>query len=240
MLDEDIQLWQNSADAWIRILDIRGDKSRRFLDPRVHAAFGDVQGRNILDIGCGEGRFCRQLQERGANVVGVEPTPKLLEQAIQQDPQGDYRDARAEALPFPNETFDAVLFYLVLIDIEPFEPAIDEAFRVLKPGGKCVIVNSTGMNTATNRFWEWNEAGERTAWLVEHYGTRQRVVAEWNGIRVHNYHRPLGTYFTHCLNSGFQLRHYDEQIPTEAELAANPELAPHLICPCFNIQVWQK
>lgn len=237
--NEDIQLWEESASAWISHLDTRGDQSRRFLDPRVHEVFGDVDGKKILDIGCGEGRFSRQLSERGGEVTGLEPTPKLLARAKELG-GATFLNARAESLPFPDESFDIAIFYLVLIDIDPFEPAIEEAYRVLKPGEKCVIVNSTGMNTATNRLWEWNDTGERTAWLVEHYGTRQRVVAEWNGIRVNNYHRPLSTYFMHCLNVGFALRFFEEQIPTPEELEQNPGLAVHLICPYFNIQVWGK
>jgi len=238
--NEDIQLWEESASAWISHLTSRGDQSRRFLDPRVHAALGDVTGKKILDIGCGEGRFSRQLAERGAEATGLEPAPKLLAKAQELGGGPTFIHGNAETLPFPDNTFDFAIFYLVLIDIEPFEPAVEEAFRVLKPGGKCLIVNCTGMNTATNRMWERNEQGERTAWIVEHYGSRQRVIAEWNGIRVNNYHRPLSTYFTHHLDAGFNLKFFQEQLPTPEELETNPELEIHLICPYFNIQVWEK
>ena len=240
MLDEDLQFWENSADAWIKTLNTRGDQSRIFLDPRVHRTLGDVANQKGLDIGCGEGPFLRQLAERGAIVSAVEPTPKLFQAACEQSPNFEILQAKAEQLPFANETFDLAIFYLVLIDIEPFEPAVEEAFRVLKPGGRCVIINSTSMNTASKRLWEVSETGERTAWYVEHYGVRQQIVAEWGGIRINNYHRPLSTYFTHCLRTGFQLKSFEEQIPTEDEIAANPKLKIHLICPYFNIQVWQK
>ena len=145
-----------------------------------------------------------------------------------------------DSIPFDDNSFDIAIFYLVLIDIEPMTPAIQEAFRVLKPGGRCVVVNCTSMNTATNRFWDRNEQGEKVAWLVEHYGTSQMVLAEWNGIKVHNYHRPLSAYLTQFLETGFRLASFDEPIPTESELDIDPGLAPHLICPLFNLQVWQK
>ena len=241
MLDDgDIQLWDESAEAWIRHLDKHGDQSRRFLDPRLFAAMGNLQSQKVLDIGCGEGRFARMLAERGADVTGVEPADRLLRRANEVAGGPNYVQTRAETLPFEDHTFDVAIYYLVLIDIEPFEPALTEAYRILKPGGKCVIANSTGMNTATNRLWERNSQGERTAWLVEHYGTRQRIPAEWNGIRVHNYHRPLSTYFAHCLATGFRLTHFDEPMPTDAEVAAEPNLQFHRICPFFNIQIWDK
>ncbi len=238
-MNEDVALWEESAQAWINHLGNRGDQSRQFMDPRVHRAFGDVQGKRILDIGSGEGRFTRQLAERGADVIGLEPTPKLREQA-EKIGGATYIEGQGEKLPFDDKTFDAVLFYLVLIDIEPFEPALEEAFRVLKPGGRCIVVNSTSMNTASNRLWERNNDGRRSAWLVEHYGTRQRVIAEWNGIRVNNYHRPLSTYFRAFLVTGFLLRDFQESLPTEQEVAAVPDLANHNICPFFNLQVWEK
>lgn len=239
-LDEDIQLWEASAQQWIDNLQSRGDQAREFLDPRVWQQFGNVEGKVVLDVGCGEGRFCRQLAEKGAIVTGVEPTPKLLEKAKTYADSITYIDGRAEQLPFPNATFDFVLFYLVLLDVEPFEPALDEARRVLKTGGKCIVVNCTSMNTASDRFWETDENGNKTAWLVERYGSRHQCIAEWKGIRVHNYHRPLSTYFQAFLERGFELRFFDEPVPTDEEVKVVPNLAVSFISPFFNIHVWQK
>lgn len=45
------------------------------------AMIGDVQGKRILDVGCGTGRYCTLLAERGALVVGIDPSSQMLEQA---------------------------------------------------------------------------------------------------------------------------------------------------------------
>jgi ubiquinone/menaquinone biosynthesis C-methylase UbiE len=82
-----------------------------------------------LDVGCGEGRFCRMLQVAGISTVGIDPTEELLRQARRRDPKGDYRIGRAEALEFPDRSFDLVVSYLTFIDIGDIERAVAEMAR---------------------------------------------------------------------------------------------------------------
>jgi 2-polyprenyl-3-methyl-5-hydroxy-6-metoxy-1,4-benzoquinol methylase len=74
----------------------RGDFGREFvLDAPMMER---VQGRGFataLDVGCGEGRFCRMLRACGVQTVGIDPTEELLRQARRRDPAGDYRSGRA-------------------------------------------------------------------------------------------------------------------------------------------------
>ncbi len=239
-MSQDLELWNSSADAWISHLSTQGDISRQFMDPRVWAAIGDVSTKIILDVGCGEGRFSRQLAEQGAETVGIEPTPKLFQRASELGGGATFLNCLADSIPFPDATFDIVLFYLVLIDIEPLEPAINEAFRVLKLGGKCVIVNLNSMNTASDRLWDRDIDGSRIGWIIDNYGDARQITSEWNGIKINNYHRPLGTYIMLFIETGFTLNSFEEGLPTDAEIAQVPELAAQRICPYFNLQVWEK
>ena len=238
--EQDLELWNNSADAWISHLSTRGDQSRRFLDPRVWQILGDVNGKKALDIGCGEGRFSRQLAEQGAIATGIDPTPKLFQRAAELGGGATFINCGAENLPFADDSFDVALFYLVLIDIEPMAPAIKEAFRVLKPGGQCIVANLTSMNTASDRFWELDSEGNKIGWLMDNYADERQITSEWNGIKIHNYHRPLGIYFRTFLAAGFTLQSFEEAIPTDLEIKEVPDLAAQRICPYFNLQVWQK
>lgn len=238
--DPGIQLWNDSAAAWIRGQGEHGDQSRQFLDPFVWEILGNVQGLTIADIGCGEGRFCRLLQARGAKPVGIEPTENLISVARQRDPEGDYRQEKAEKLSIASDSMDLVIFYLTMIDFDPIEPAIAEAMRILKPGGRCVVINLTSMNTASDTLWIHDENGKRVAWSVENYGRSHPSTVEWSGIRIINYHRPLSVYFQCFLAQGFQLENYLEPVPTDEQIQEHPEWAGHLIVPYFNIHVWDK
>ena len=62
--------------------------------------------QRALDVGCGEGRFCRMLKRNGVDVTGIDPTPTLIARARACDADGSYVEGAAEHLPFDNETFD--------------------------------------------------------------------------------------------------------------------------------------
>ena len=119
--------WAESARAWIADMGEKGDFGRAcVLDRPMLERVGDGRFATALDVGCGEGRFCRMLAERGIRTVGIDPTEELLRQARHRDPKGDYRIGRAESLEFPDFSFDLVVTYLSLIDIGDIARAIAE------------------------------------------------------------------------------------------------------------------
>jgi SAM-dependent methyltransferase len=100
----------------------------------------DVRDRDVLDIGCGEGGLARRLASAGARVVGVDPLPGALERArghADGGPSARYVEGVAEALPFPDASFDVAIFFNSLhhVPVEAMDAALEEAARVLRPGG---------------------------------------------------------------------------------------------------------
>ncbi len=105
---------------------------------RYRSAFFDLlpapEGRT-LEVGCGEGRVCRDLAARGYRVTGLDASPTLVAAASESDPDGEYVVGRAEALPFPDAAFGLVVTYNSLMDVEDMPRAVGEAARVLRTGG---------------------------------------------------------------------------------------------------------
>jgi SAM-dependent methyltransferase len=98
-------------------------------------------GRRTLEVGCGEGRVARDLTARGHRVVGVDTSPTLVAHAAAADPHGRYLVADAAALPFKDGSFDLVVAYNSLMDVDDMPAAVVEADRVLQPGRPlCVCV----------------------------------------------------------------------------------------------------
>lgn len=235
----DRELWQHSADAWIASMDA-GEVNRRYIDPFVWEALGDVQNLRVLDLGCGEGRFGRQLAERGARVTGLEPTAALCAAAQARGGYDEVLDGDATQLTFPDAHFDLVLAYLVLIDIADFRAAIREAHRVLRPGGRFIVPNITPFRSATTRYWLRDEGGAKLGWIVEDYGVERAEVYEWSGIRVRNYHRPLTAYLDAYLEAGFVLERYRELLPSDAILEEFPTKYDERMAPNFDLAVLRK
>lgn len=90
----------------------------------------------VVDVGCGEGRFPRDLKRLGYEVIGVDGSATLVAAAREADPDGDYRHADAAALPLPDQSADLVTALLSLQDVDDIHGALREAARVLVPGGR--------------------------------------------------------------------------------------------------------
>ena len=129
-------------DRWAPTYEGEPNPLIRVEEPLTLALIGEVQGQRVLDVGCGTGRYCALLAQRGAAVTGVDPSPGMLEQArrkISPSCQFDlYHGTLAEA-GFAGEQFDLVVSALALSHLPALEPVLRASARVLKPGGRMVI-----------------------------------------------------------------------------------------------------
>lgn len=86
--------------------------------------------KSVLDVGVGSGLFAEEFDRHGLEVAGVDMNPAMLTAARQFVPEGNLREATAEALPYPNTTFDLVFFGLVLHESDEPLKVLQEARRV--------------------------------------------------------------------------------------------------------------
>ena len=113
----------------------------------------EPRGRDVLDVGCGEGALARRLAGTGARVVGLDPLAGALETARaagEKTPSLRYVEGVAEALPFARESFDIVIFFNSLhhVPVPSMAPALAEASRVLRPGGLLYVQEPLARGTA--------------------------------------------------------------------------------------------
>ena len=99
----------------------------------------------VADLGCGTGALTAQLAPRVARVLGVDRSAAML-QAARRRTAGlsnvELHEAELAALPLPSRRCDAALLVLVLAYLEDPGAALREARRVLKPGGRLVVVDA--------------------------------------------------------------------------------------------------
>ena len=109
--------------------------------PAMIELAGDVQGRRVLDAGCGSGTLTEALRARGALVTGFDSSPAMLELARER--LGEDVDLQVAdislPLPFADGAFDDVVAALVLHYLEDWTAPLSELRRVLKPGGRLLL-----------------------------------------------------------------------------------------------------
>ncbi|MGA9769960.1 MAG: class I SAM-dependent methyltransferase [Blastocatellia bacterium] len=106
--------------------------------------FDRYAGRRVLEIGCGTGTDLLQFARCGAHVTGLDLTPRSIEIARQRFSvygcAGQFAIGDAENLAFPDESFDLIYSFGVLHHAPDTERAITEAHRVLRRGGRAVVM----------------------------------------------------------------------------------------------------
>jgi SAM-dependent methyltransferase len=231
--------WDDSADAWIADMDgDLGDWGRRHvLDAPMLARVEAAAPLSVLDVGCGEGRFCRRIAAPGRTVIGVDPTGALIAEARRRDPGGDSRPGRGEDLSFADGAFDMVVSYLTLIDMPDYRAAIAQMARVLAPGGRLLIGNLTSFNTAAVGYDRPMTGPAPGRLAIDRYLDERVDWVEWRGIRIQNWHRPLSAYMTCLLDQGLVLTHFAEPEPVGGDPVRRSE---YRRAPWFMMMEWMR
>lgn len=140
---------------------------------------------HVLDVGCGTGQTSTYAAERAGTVAGVDISEPQLARARRKPTETRFLRADAEHLPFPDDTFDAVVSVGAVIYFPDPIAALVEARRVTRPGGSILVagfnrpkfpswVPAENWTSVVNEalFHTWTEAGSR----------EQFAAAGWDGI----------------------------------------------------------
>lgn len=202
-----------SADAYDRFADdYEAENASSLLNayyerPAVLDLAGDVRGRTVLDAGCGSGPLAAELVARGADVVGFDGSPEMIDLARRRLGEAVPLTVHdlAEPLPYADETFDDVVASLVLHYLEDWDGPLAEIRRVLKPGGRLIAsVNhpfAQVLNAPTEDYFATRLYDED----VELAGKRT-VLTFW--------HRPLREVVRAVTGAGLSIRVIDEPAPS--------------------------
>ena len=127
----------------------------------------DLEGKRILDIGCGLGMYVEKLRRFSTDVYGVDVDADKVAEASERLP--NIYQAPGEALPFGNESFDVILLNEVIEHVDDDRMTICEAYRCLRPGGQIIIY-------APNRLYPFETHG---FYLFGRYYFRLLPVVNW-------------------------------------------------------------
>lgn len=191
------------------------------------ALLPDVDGRRVLDLGCGAGQLAHHLAMMGAiEVVGIDVSERMLAlaRADRAHPRVTYQRGAIEELTFPPARFDLAVSSLVLHYVHDYPGLIRQIAEWLAPGG--ILVYSTEHPIFTARLpgdgWVLDDAGRRTRWGLDRYaeeGTREET---WFGAGVRKVHRTVATLINGLVDAGLLIERVVEPVPSEQWLDAHP------------------
>jgi SAM-dependent methyltransferase len=176
---------------------------------------GDVEGKDVIELGCGTAYFSARLARRGARVVGVDPTPAQLETARRMQREFGLEfpliEASADDVPLPDASFDlAFSEHGASTWCDP-DQWISEAARLLRPRGELVFMHATPLFTLVVP-----DNGHPTRELRRpHFGLRR---LQWPGSPGVEFQLPHGEWIRVLRASGFEIEELLElQAPEGAE-----------------------
>ncbi len=183
--------------------------------PTTQGLLPDIEGFDVLDAGCGPGITTAHLLEQGADVTGIDVSPKMLAHARERAPAGRFLRADfSQPLPFESNRFDLVYSSLAFDYVEDWASLFSELGRVLRPHG--ILVFSCGHPVADTLYFDPDD-----------YFETEVVSDEWTSfgepVAVSTYRRPLAAILNPLLSAGFRLDQIAESQPTEEFREKDPD-----------------
>ncbi|WP_420631495.1 class I SAM-dependent methyltransferase [Candidatus Leptofilum sp.] len=180
---------------------------------------GDVDGKEVCDLACGEGYLSRIIAQRGGNVTAVDISSKLLQQARKRSKDFTIKfllDDAQTLSKIADESFDVAICNMALMDIPDILPIFHTVSRVLKIKGRFIIALLhpcfESPFTVPETIAEADKAGNYVACRVLHYNQEGLWHSGGQGIRgkVGAYHRKISTYFNGLIQAGFMFEEISE------------------------------
>src|SRR6267143_1256863 len=167
------------------------------VQPMLPEIVPSVDGKRVVDLGCGEGFFCRlACAEGAAHVIGIDPSEKMLAVARERtnDERITYVKAFAEDAEVEPGGIDVVVSILALHYIADFDSVVASVRDWLAPGGQFVMIVEHPVATASDPWEGYTMEGDaEAAWLLTHYFDESIREQEWYIPGVIKYHRKLDT-----------------------------------------------
>ena len=214
--------WESEAGKWARFTRTPGrDSSHDEINLPALMDLLPEPGSRTLDLGCGEGRLGRFLQSGGYRVTGVDAAPSMVRLAVSHEVPAPALLADAAALPFGDETFDLVVAYMSLHDIDRMPEAVGEAGRVLRRGGRLCAAIPHPINSAGSF-----QGREADAPFVIDGSYLDQTRADWVAkgdiqLTFHSEHRPIEAYSRALEAAGMLIEAIREVGATDQVVVAN-------------------
>ncbi len=195
--NSDIEDWNRIASEYSEKIE-EGSVGQEMVEPLLNR-IGDCSGISVLDLGCGQAWLCDHLAKRGANLVGVDGSDRLIDRARELYPHLEFHVFDlVQGLADFDCTFDLVVSNMVVMDLPRIDRVFRNVFEVLWPTGRFLMTlphpcffNQKSCQDESGKWYK-----KVTGYLVEE-------VWRINSFGGHNhYHRSLSSYINALSEAG--------------------------------------
>ncbi len=181
--------------------------------------FPSVQGKSVLDLGCGYGWHCKFAAEQGAtHVLGLDLSKKMIAEAMKRNTAEaiTYRVRGIEAYDYPKDTWDCVVSNLALHYIADLENIFQKVYQTLKPGGVFLFnIEHPVFTAGAGQEFICSEDGKPLYWPIDRYFIPGERSTRFLGCEVVKQHHTLTQILMGLLSNGFVLNAVIEAKPPE-------------------------
>ena len=216
--------WGGVAGWYDELLAEDDTYQAKVILPNLLRLVAPQPGETILDLACGQGFFSRAFAEKGANVVGADIAPELIEKAGNKDSLGTKTvfvvTPSHDLSMIEKGTIDKIVIVLALQNIEKIKETMEECTRVLKKGGALFIVlNHPAFRVPKRSSWGFDEDSNVQYRRIDAYLSESKNAIDMNpgasaigkkSETTVSFHRPLQVYFKHLTKAGFAVTRLEE------------------------------
>lgn len=181
--------------------------------------FPPLQGKTVLDLGCGYGWHCKYAAEQGAErVLGLDLSGRMIAEAQKRNAgvQIAYRICGIEEYEYPENAWDLVVSNLALHYIENLDAVFQNVHRTLKKDGIFLLnIEHPVFTAGVGQEWVYAEDGTPKYWPVDDYFVPGERHTRFLGCDVAKQHHTLTQILMGLLQSGFELQAVEEAEPPQ-------------------------
>ena len=178
------------------------------------AALPSLEGKSVLDLGCGYGWHCKFAEEQGATkILGIDLSKKMIEEAQKRNSgnQIEYRISGLEEYDYPENEWDCVISNLALHYIEDIVEIFQKVYRTLKPGGIFLFnIEHPVFTAGVGQDWIYTDDGKPQYWAIDNYFITGERNTHFLGCDIVKQHHTLTQIIMGLLNNGFELKVVEE------------------------------
>ena len=215
-------------EGYSKIRERKNNANELFEKPALFSLLPPLEGKAVIDLGCGYGEHCIEYIRRGAaSVVGIDISEKMLAVAKAENshPKITYLHMAMEDLSSIKGKFDMAASSLALQYVEDYGTLVHDVHELLNDNGLFIFSQEHPMNTcfSDGDRWTRDENGRKIHANISNYGVEKEWESTWFIDHVKKYHRMFSTVLNTLIDNGFAIEKIIEPTPTEEILTSNPD-----------------